>query len=133
MIKSIYPGSVDITINGNNSAIPYINPTYSGAGMLKFDPASQNFQVNDGHSWVNIPNDSVTIDLSYESKQALAWARKKYSEELELERLAEENSAIADLVNQIKEKQSQLEMVKVLLKKDKELPEVQAYTAWQAP
>jgi len=69
-------------------------------------------------NWINIPNDSVTIDLSYESKQALAWARKKYREEEELERLAEDNPAVADLVNQIKEKQSQLEMVKTLIKKD---------------
>lgn len=134
MIKSIYPGSVEITINGGTSTMPYINPTYSGAGMVKFDPASQNFQVNDGMSWVNVPNDSVTIDLSYESKKALEWARRKYREEQELENLAEENAAIADLVNQIKEKQSQLEMVKTLLKKDKELIEVQAYTAtYQTP
>ena len=133
MIKSIYSGSADINVNGNSSAMPYINPTYSGSGTVKFDPATQNFQVNDGHSWVNIPNDSVTIDLSYESKKAIAWARKKYQEEQELEKLAEDNPAIADLVNQIKEKQSQLEMVKTLLKKDKELPEVQAYTAMQAP
>jgi len=134
MIRSIYPGSVDVTVNGGTSTIPYINPTYSGAGMLKFDPASQNFQVNDGSSWINIPNDSVTIDLSYESKKALEWARRKHREEQELEELANTNSAINDLVNQIKEKQNQLEMVKTLLKKDKELPEVQAYTAtYQTP
>ena len=118
MSKSIYPGSADINVNGNISAMPYINPTYSGSGTVKFDPATQNFQVNDGMNWINIPNDSVTIDLSYESKQALAWARKKYREEEELERLAEDNPAVADLVNQIKEKQSQLEMVKTLIKKD---------------
>lgn len=134
MIKSIYPGSVDITVNGGTSAIPYINPTYSGAGMVKFDPASQNFQVNDGVNWVNVPNENVTIDLSYESKKALEWARRKYREEQELEMLAKDNPAVADLVNQIKEKQSQLKMVKTLLKKDKELPEVQAYTAtYQTP
>lgn len=130
MIKSIYPGSADVMINGNPSAMPYINPTYSGAGMLKFDPSSQNFQVNDGTNWINIPNDSVTIDLSYESKQALVWARKKYREEQELEQLAENNPAVADLVNQIKEKQSQLEMVKTLIKKDKNYPED---VAMQAP
>lgn len=134
MIKSIYSGSADINVNGNISAMPYINPTYSGAGVVKFDPSSQNFQVNDGINWINIPNDSVTIDLSYESKKALEWARRKYREEQEIEKLAEENAAIADLVYQIKEKQSQLEMVKTLLKKDKELPEVQAYTAtYQTP
>jgi hypothetical protein len=116
MIKNIYPGSVDVTISGGVSSMPYINSTYSGAGMVKFDPASQSFQVNDGHSWINIPNDTVTIDLSYESKKALEWARKKHREELELEELAKTNPAINDLVNQIKEKQNQLEMVKTLLK-----------------
>ena len=118
MIKSIYPGSVDITVSGGSSVTPYINPTYSGSGMIKYDPASHSFQVNDGHSWVTIPNNDVTIDLSYESKKALEWARKKHREELELEELAKTNPAINDLVNQIKEKQNQLEMVKALLKKD---------------
>lgn len=118
MIKSIFPGSADISVNGSHPAMPYINPNYSGAGMIKFDPSSQNFQVNDGMNWITIPNDSVTVDLSYESKQALEWARKKHREEQELEKLAEDNPAIADLVNQIKEKQSQLEMVKTLIKKD---------------
>lgn len=118
MIKSIFPGSVDITVYGGPSAMPFINPTYSGAGMVKFDTASQNFQINDGLNWVTIPNNDVTIDLSYESKKALEWARKKHREELELEELAKTNPAINDLIDQIKEKQNQLEMVKTLLKKD---------------
>jgi hypothetical protein len=85
-------------------------------------------------NWINIPNDTVSIDLSYESKMALEWARRKRREELELEELAKTSPAVNDLANQIKEKQNQLEMVKTLLKKDKELPEVQAYTAtYQTP
>ncbi len=130
MIKSIFSGSTDITINGGTSSMAYINPTYSGAGTVKFDPASQNFQVNDGTNWINIPNDTVSIDLSYESKKALEWARRKRREELELEELAKTNPAINDLVNQIKEKQNQLEMVKTLIKKDRDFgeSETQAYT-----
>jgi hypothetical protein len=126
MIKSIYPGSVDITVSGGSSVTPYINPTYSGSGMIKYDPASHSFQVNDGHSWVTIPNNDVTIDLSYESKKALDWARRKYREEQELEELAKTNPAINDLVNQIKEKQDQLKMVKALIKKNDESVEMQA-------
>ena len=118
MIKSIYSGSTDIMINGSISSNPYINPTYSGAGMLKWDAGQQCLQVNDGTNWQNIANDTVTVDLSYEAKKALQWARKKRQEEEELEKLAETNPAVADLVNQIKEKHNQLEMVKVLLKKD---------------
>jgi hypothetical protein len=130
MIKSIYSGSMDVTIQGGTSSMPYINPTYSGAGVVKFDPASQNFQVNDGTNWINIPNDTVSIDLSYESKMALEWARRKRREELELEELAKTNPAVNDLVNQIKEKQNQLEMVKTLIKKDKNVDEEpQAYQA----
>jgi len=130
MIKSIFSGSTEITISGGNSSVPYINPTYSGAGMIKFDPSSGGFQVNDGMNWVNIPNDTVSIDLSYESKKALEWARKKRREELELEELAKTNPAVNDLVNQIKEKQNQLEMIKALIKKDKNVDEEpQAYQA----
>jgi hypothetical protein len=130
MIKSIFSGSMDVTVQGGTSSTPYINPTYSGSGMIKFDPASQNFQVNDGTNWINIPNDSVTIDLSYESKMALQWARRKHREELELEELAKTNPAINDLVNQIKEKQNQLEMVKSLIKKE---PHSDESEAMQAP
>jgi hypothetical protein len=130
MIKSIYSGSMDVTVQGGTSFMPPINSTYSGAGMLKFDPASQSFQVNDGMNWINIPNDTVSIDLSYESKMALEWARRKRREELELEELAKTNPAVNDLVNQIKEKQNQLEMVKSLIKKDKNVDEEpQAYQA----
>ena len=126
MIKSIYSSSMDVTVQGGTSFMTPINSTYSGAGMIKFDPASQNFQVNDGMNWVNIPNDTVSIDLSYESKMALEWARRKRREELELEELAKTSPAVNDLVNQIKEKQNQLEMVKTLLKQQSHSDEMQA-------
>jgi hypothetical protein len=117
---------MDVTVQGGTSFMPPINSTYSGSGMIKYDPASHSFQVNDGMNWINIPNDTVSIDLSYESKMALEWARRKRREELELEELAKTSPAVNDLVNQIKEKQNQLEMVKTLLKQQSHSDEMQA-------
>jgi hypothetical protein len=57
---------------------------------------------------------------------ALEWARRKRREELELEELAKTSPAVNDLVNQIKEKQNQLEMVKTLLKQQSHSDEMQA-------
>ena len=45
-------------------------------------------------------------------------ARKKRDEELEMERLAQTNSTIKDLVTQLKEKQEQIHVVKTLLKEE---------------
>ena len=118
MIKSIYSGSSHVTVSNTNQQLPLINPTYSGAGMIKWDSGAQGFAVSDGMTWHSIPNNVVQVDLDSITKKTIEWANKKMQEELELEELAKTSPAVSDLVNQIKEKQNQLEMVKALLKKD---------------
>jgi hypothetical protein len=127
MIKNIYSGSSHVTTSGGGMSMPYMNSNYSGAGMIKYDPGQMCFQVNDGSMWHNIPNETVQVDLSYDTKQVVEWAQKKMREEKELAQLAETNETIRDLVNQLNEKKNQIEMVKTLIKKDRDLPEVQAY------
>ena len=118
MIKNIYSGSGHVTVSNTNQQLPLINPTYSGAGMVKWDSGAQGLAVSDGMTWHSIPNNTVQVDLDSITKKTIEWAHKKMQEELELEELAKTNSAVNDLVNQIKEKQNQLKMVKALLKKD---------------
>jgi hypothetical protein len=48
----------------------------------------------------------------------LNWARKKQAEEAERSRLAETNPTMKTLIAQLKEKEDQIEMVKILLKSE---------------
>jgi hypothetical protein len=55
------------------------------------------------------------VELDYEALSLLDWASKKKNEEMLLEKQAQENPAIKDLVDQIKQKQEQIKMVHTLL------------------
>ncbi len=86
MIRTLVSGSMHININGgSNNHIP-ISPGAVCAGMVRFNPNLQTFEVYDGVSWYGI-NNQATIDLALESKQAIEWANKKMQEEKKLEEL----------------------------------------------
>jgi hypothetical protein len=107
--------------NGSNK--PYISKSYSLAatgkqGDMMYDLDGQNIKVFDGSIWQTLAGNLATIDLTSEATILLDWAKKKRDEELELEKMANENPAIKDLVEQIKQKQDQLKMVQTLIKKE---------------
>jgi hypothetical protein len=75
-------------------------------------------QVFDGTNWIVMNTSYALVGLTPDAESLLDWARQKRQEELELVALAESNTAIKDLLDTIKQKQDQLEMVKVLIKKE---------------
>ena len=107
-------GSNGIIVDSFNSAAPY-NPGSPSSGLVRYN--NNTFEVYDGYIWHPIhTSGSIRLDPNYQ--QVLEWALKRQREEQEILELAETSPVIQDLVNQIKEKQDQLEMVKVLLKKE---------------
>jgi len=74
--------------------------------------------VFDGTNWIVMNTSYAIVGLTSDAESLLDWARQKRQEELELVALAESNAAIKDLMDTIKQKQDQLEMVKVLIKKE---------------
>ena len=119
MIKSITPVGQYIIVS-NNMSSTYING-YSGlqgVGNMRYNTSSQNMEVFDGNNWVMLSMSIPSIGLNSDAESLLDWAKKKRDEELELEKMANENLAIKDLVNQIKSKQDQLKMVQTLIKKE---------------
>ena len=125
MIKSIMSAGRYMQIT-NTSASTYING-YSGlhgVGNMRYNTTNQSTEVFDGNNWVILNMATPTIGLSYEAESLLDWARKKRDEELELLSLAKSNSAINDLLEQIKQKQDQIKMVQNLIKKE---------TDWDGP
>ena len=119
MIKSIHSSSPFLTVSGGNPGSTYIgNFNGTGVGNMRYNPNSQNIEVYDGSTWVILSAHHSTINLTPEAVSLLEWARKKRDEELELERLAETNSTIKDLVMQIKDKQEQIKVVQTLIKEE---------------
>jgi hypothetical protein len=104
-------------------ATNYIN-NYSGAqgiGNMRFNTSNQNLEVYDGSNWVTLNMGNATVGLNYRAEELLDWAEKKRQEELETQALAETNTTIRDLVNQIKEKQEQIRIVKTLIKEEEKI------------
>jgi hypothetical protein len=120
MIKSIHSSSPFLTVSGGNPGSTYIG-NYSnapGVGNMRYNPNNQNIEVYDGSTWIILSAHHSNINLSDEAVSLLEWARKKRNEELELERLAQTNSAIKDLVEQIRQKEEQIKIVQTLIKEE---------------
>jgi len=119
MIKSIHSSSPFLTVSGGNPGSTYIgNFNGTGVGNMRYNPNSQNIEVYDGSTWIILSAHHATINLNDEAVSLLEWARKKRYEDLEVERLAETNPAIKDLVTQIKEKEEQIRIVQTLIKEE---------------
>lgn len=118
MLYGINTSGRYLQVTGGTSPT-YINKSYSSnakmTGDMMYDVDSQCIKVYDGTNWQMLAGGMATVELTYEAQSLLDWARKKKDEEHLLEKQAEENPAIKDLVEQIKLKQEQIKMVQTLL------------------
>jgi hypothetical protein len=116
MIKSIYANGPFLTISGGMPSSTYIgHNTGPGVGNMRYNPSSQNMEVFDGSTWVTVQSSSAHVSLDNHAISILKWAEQKMLEEAERNKLAETNPAIKDLMNQIKDKEEQINMVKTLI------------------
>ena len=119
MIKSIHSSSPFIHVSGGTPQNTYIGHSNGpGVGNLRYNPNSNNVEVFDGSSWIAMYSSNATISLDSETVSLLEWARKKRNEELDLERLAQTNPALKDLVTQIKDKEEQIKIIQTLIKEE---------------
>ena len=118
MIKGLTTGSKYTVVSAGNTSVPYVNPNTNNPiqGMLRI--SGSDLQVFDGHGWLVMNSSYATVGLTPEAELLLDWAKQKRDEELMMNALAESNPAIKDLMDTIKQKQEQLEMVRILLKKE---------------
>jgi len=119
MIKHIASYGKYTNVIGESVA-NYIN-NYSGAqgvGNIRFNTTNQNMEVYDGNGWILLQMDQVSVGLNHEAESILDWARKKRDEEIEIDLLAAANPTIKNLLEQIKEKEDQIQMVMTLIKKE---------------
>jgi len=119
MIKNISSSGKYINVIGESVA-NYIN-NYSGAqgvGNIRFNTVNQSMEVYDGNGWILLQMGHVNIGLNAEAESLLDWARHKRQEEFDLEVLASTNPTIKDLLNTVKQKQEQIQIVRTLIKQE---------------
>jgi uncharacterized spore protein YtfJ len=116
-------GGEYLNVTSNKGAQPYINMNSSQpmVGSLAYDHGSGSMKVYDGNVWQTIGGGSATVNLNPDAIVILNWAKKKMQEEAERERLAETNPTIRDLMNQIKQKEEQLNIVQTLIKEEEKI------------
>ena len=104
----------------NNSASNYVN-NFSGAqglGNMRLNTTTQSMEYYDGQMWQPVQMDTVTVSLTQDAVDAIGWVNQKRVEELELAALASTNPTIKDLVDTIKQKQEQIQIVRTLIKQE---------------
>ena len=118
MIKGLTTGSKYTVVSAGNTSVPYINPNMNNPiqGMLRI--SGSDLQVFDGTSWIVMNSSYATVGLTNDAESLLDWARKKRDEEMDRDLLAVANPTIKDLLEQIKEKEDQIQMVMNLIKKE---------------
>jgi hypothetical protein len=117
MIKGLQ-GTCGVTVSAGNTALPYIASNINNPmmGMIRINMTE--LEVFNGSTWQQISSSYATVTLDQDILDTIQWARKKRNEEQELKKLSEENVAIKDLLNQIDEKQQQIQMVATLIRKE---------------
>lgn len=115
MIKGL-TGGRGILVSGGNPSTTYINMANPSAGLVRYNGNSTSIEVYDGMTWIPMQSSYANVELDADTQLTLEWAKKKRNEELEREQLAKTNPAVKDLVEQIKQKEDQLNMIKTLLK-----------------
>lgn len=118
MIKGLATSGKYTIVSSGNTSVPYINQNTNNPiqGMLRI--SGSDLQVFDGSGWQFMNTSYSTVGLTGEAESLLDWAKQKRNEEMERDLLAATNPTIKDLLEQIKEKEDQIQMVMNLIKKE---------------
>lgn len=96
MIKTINVGK-GLKVNQTYHVDPYISPGTSCAGHVRWSANTNCLEINDGLTWRQLNWIHPTIEFDNETQAVLDWARQKIEQEKELDKLAQEYPAIAQL------------------------------------
>jgi hypothetical protein len=115
MIKGLQ-GDSYIVVHGGDNATPYVtqNTQNPMQGMIRIN--GNIMETFDGSTWIHMSATYATVMLKPEYCVILDWAAKKMQQEKEIQALAEQHPAIADLVDAVDKAQEQLRMTAALVK-----------------
>ena len=116
MIKNVY-GSGRYLTTLTNGASNYMN-NFSGAqglGNMQFNTTTQRIEVWDGQMWQPMQMTDVSLSLTSDAVEAIAWADQKRVEEMKIKELAEQHPAVADQLAAVREAEEKLRMITLLV------------------
>lgn len=116
MIKNVY-GSGPYLTTLNNGATNYMN-NFSGAqglGNMQFNTTTQRIEVWDGQMWQPLLMTDVSVSLTGDAVEAIAWADLKRHEEIRMQTLAEKHPAVADLMAAVRDAEEKLRIAVALV------------------
>ncbi len=121
MIKTVNGAGRYVMVQGGFPATTYINtsPGYMNVGEVRYNTSIQRLEVYDGNMWIELNTSHASIGLTPDAELAIDWAKRKLNEELALEQKAKDNPAIADLLNQRKKIDEQIQVIEILTKDNK--------------
>lgn len=96
MIKTINTGK-GIKVNQTYTSDIIFSPGASGAGHVRWNPNMNCLEINDGVIWRQVNWNYPTIELDTETQEILEWAKNKMAQEREVEKLAQEYPAVAEI------------------------------------
>jgi hypothetical protein len=114
MIKGITQGAGLFVSNGNPMN-PYISPGSISAGMMRYNPNSNNIEVYDGINWITLSGGYVQVGLDGPTLEAVEWVKRKMEQEKRLEELTKKHPSVADAVATLAHAQEQLDIVTALV------------------
>ena len=120
MIKTVNGSGRYMMVNGGMPSTTYMNTMsgYMGVGDVRFNSNSQNLEVYDGQLWRELNMTHASVGLTPEAESLLDWARDKRNQEMQIEALSKSNPTIADLVEQKKNLDHKIKMVRSLIQDD---------------
>ncbi len=115
MIKGLM-GDMYVHVSGGDTAVPYVtqNTNNPMQGIVRIN--GNLLETFDGSRWVQINSSYATVSLATTYQLAMNWALIKMAEEQEMQKLAAQHPAIADLVTAVDKAQEQLRMTAALVK-----------------
>ena len=115
MIKGLQ-GDSYIAVSGGDTAVPYVtqNTQNPMQGIIRIN--GNVMETFDGTRWMIMNTSYATVMLKPEYSVILEWAAKKMQKEKEIQVLAEQHPAIADLVDAVAKTEEQLQMMAALVK-----------------
>jgi hypothetical protein len=112
----IITGDSYVQVIAGQPSLPYVPMNHENPmqGMIRV--WGTDFQVFNGSAWTVMPSSYATAGLAPKYQLAIDWAHRKMIEEIQMQKLAEQHPAIADLVDALAKAEEQLRMAVALIK-----------------
>ena len=119
MIKGINTG-IGVQVTGGYVSWPTFYNTSTASnntlvGQVRYNGASQNFEVYDGNSWLMVGSSYPSIELSSDVQSVVSWAKIKMAEEARIQELAAKHPAVAEALRAVEQAEEQVKIVAALV------------------